>query len=79
VYQSNSVDFDFNLDEIDCQQDLDEFLDFVRVLGQQTKRSVSLRYEGSQTPSAPVSRGSSTTEPAGVLRNVWTSIDFPRQ
>ncbi len=47
VYQPNSVDFDFNLDEIECQQDLDELLDFVRLVGQQTKRDVSLRYEGS--------------------------------
>ncbi len=47
VYQPNSVDFDFNLDEIECQQGLDQFLDFVRLVGQQTKRDVSLRYEGS--------------------------------
>jgi hypothetical protein len=42
-----SLDFDFHLDEIECQQDLDEFLGFVRLLGQQTNRDVRLLYEGS--------------------------------
>jgi hypothetical protein len=48
AYQSNSFDFDFNLDEIESQQDLNELLEFIRLVGQQTKRDVSLRYEGSQ-------------------------------
>jgi hypothetical protein len=43
----NSINFDFNLNEILCQQDLDELLEFVRLVGQQTKRSVRLLYEGS--------------------------------
>jgi hypothetical protein len=48
VRQSTSIDFDFNLDEIECQQDLNEFLDFVRVVGLATKREVRLLYEGSE-------------------------------
>jgi hypothetical protein len=44
VRQSTSIDFDFNLDEIECQQDLNEFLDFVLVVGLATKREVRLLY-----------------------------------